>query len=67
MNRIQIVGVGALNIDHIYQVECILDDGEAVVKEVKSFPGGSAANTIYGLAKLGISAGFCGAVGDDGF
>ena len=27
--------------------------------------GGSAANTIYGLAKLGIKAGFVGAVGDD--
>ena len=63
--KIQIVGVGALNIDHIYKVERILDDGEAVVEEAKSFPGGSAANTIYGLAKLGVSAGFCGVVGDD--
>ena len=30
-----------------------------------AFPGGSAANTIYGLVKLGISTGFIGAVGDD--
>jgi len=65
MNNIQIVGLGALNIDHIYKVERILDDGEAVANEVKSFPGGSAANTIYGLAKLGISTSFCGVVGDD--
>jgi len=63
--NIQIVGLGALNIDHIYKIERILDDGEAVVEEAKSFPGGSAANTIYGLAKLGISAGFCGIVGND--
>lgn len=63
--NIQVIGVGALNIDHIYKVERILDDGEAVVEEAKSFPGGSAANTIYSLAKLGISAGFCGIVGDD--
>jgi ribokinase len=63
--NVQVVGVGALNIDHIYKVERILDDGETVVKEAESFPGGSAANTIYGLGKLGVSAGFCGAVGDD--
>ena len=63
--NIQIVGVGALNIDHIYKVANILDDGEAVVEAAESFPGGSSANTIYGLAKLGISAGFSGAVGDD--
>jgi len=63
--NIQVIGVGALNIDHIYKVERILDDGEAVVEEAESFPGGSAANTIYGLAKLGVSAGFCGVVGDD--
>jgi ribokinase len=63
--NIQIIGLGALNIDHIYKVERILDDGEAVASEVNSFPGGSAANTIYGLAKLGVSTSFSGAVGDD--
>lgn len=51
--------------DTIYKVERIPEDGETVVDWAKSFPGGSAANTIYGLAKLGISTGFCGAVGDD--
>jgi len=65
MANIQIIGVGALNIDHIYKVERILEDGETAVDWVKSFPGGSAANTIYGLAKLGVSTGFCSAVGDD--
>jgi len=65
MNSIQIIGVGALNIDHIYKVEHIIEDGETAVDWAKSFPGGSAANTIYGLAKLGVSTGFCGAVGDD--
>jgi ribokinase len=65
MSKIQVIGVGALNMDHIYKVERILEDGETAVDWVKSFPGGSAANTIYGLAKLGISTGFCGAVGDD--
>jgi len=65
MNHIEVVGLGALNIDRVYQVERILDDGETVVDKTESFPGGSAANTIYGLARLGIRAGFTGMVGDD--
>jgi len=65
LKNIEIIGLGALNIDHLYRVERILEDGEAVVKEASLFPGGSAANTIYGLAKLGIRAGFAGAIGDD--
>ena len=65
MSNIDIVGLGALNTDHLYKVERILKDGETAVTESKSFPGGSAANTIYGLARLGISTGFIGIVGDD--
>ena len=65
MSNVEIVGLGALNIDHLYRVERILDDGEAVVDEAKSFPGGSAANTIYGLAKLGVNAGYAGVIGGD--
>ena len=65
MSNIEVVGLGALNIDHIYKVERILDDGEAVVAETASSPGGSAANTIYGLARLGITTGFTGVIGDD--
>jgi len=65
MNKIEVVGLGALNIDHLYQVERILSDGEAVVLETKPSPGGSAANTIYGLTKLGVATGFIGVVGDD--
>ena len=65
MSNIDVVGLGALNIDHICKVERILEDGETVVEESGLFPGGSAANTIYGLARLGISTGFIGAVGDD--
>ncbi len=81
MNKIQVVGVGALNMDHIYNVERILGDGEtaadreqleripeyegAELKLAGTSPGGSAANTVYGLGKLGINAGFCGVVGND--
>jgi len=65
MNKIEVVGLGALNMDNLCKVTRILDNGEAVVGEAASFPGGSAANTIYGLAKLGVSTGFIGTVGGD--
>ncbi len=65
MSKIEVVGLGALNIDQIYKVERILEDGETVVKESGLFPGGSAANTIYGLSKLGMKTGFAGVIGND--
>ena len=65
MNAIEVVGFGAMNMDQIYGVERILSDGEAPVAEFRLSPGGSAANTIYSLAKLGVGTGFIGAVGDD--
>ena len=65
MKSIEVVGIGAMNMDLIYGVDRILVDGEAAVREFSFQPGGSAANTIYGLAKLGVKASFIGAVGDD--
>jgi ribokinase len=63
--KIEVVGLGALNMDYLHRVERILDDGETVVKDARQSPGGSAANTIYGLARLGVKTGFAGVVGDD--
>ncbi len=65
MSNIAVIGLGALNVDHLYQVERIMDDGEAVARDAELSPGGSAANTIYGLAKLGVKTGVLGVVGDD--
>jgi len=65
VKSIEVVGLGALNIDRVYRVERLLTDGEAVADWAGSFPGGSAANTVYGLARLGLSTGFAGMVGDD--
>ncbi len=65
MSKIDVIGLGALNMDYLYRVERILEDGEAVVKESILSPGGSAANTIYGVAKLGVKTGFAGVIGDD--
>ena len=61
-----VVGVGALNLDKIYRVPRIAKPGEEVfVIEATQSAGGSAANTIVGLARLGLSTGFIGAVGRD--
>ncbi|MBI2304890.1 MAG: carbohydrate kinase family protein [Chloroflexi bacterium] len=62
----QVVGWGALNMDRIIRVERILVDGEAaILEQLPPLPGGSAANTIAALARLGVKTGFLGAVGDD--
>jgi ribokinase len=65
MAKIDIVGFGAMNIDHLCQVDELVFDGEKSVKDFESIPGGSAANTIYGLARLDLNTGFVGAVGTD--
>jgi ribokinase len=65
MDAVTVLGFGAMNMDTLYRVHDILVDGEAPVEECQSLPGGSAANTVYALGKLGINAGFIGAVGDD--
>ena len=65
MTRVRVIGFGALNIDELYRVQSVLLDDETPIKQHKTAPGGSAANTIYGLAKLGIDTGFVGTVGSD--
>lgn len=65
MVQIDTVGFGAMNIDNLYQVDELVVDGEQLVTDFISLPGGSAANTICGLAKLGVKTGFVGAVGTD--
>jgi sugar/nucleoside kinase (ribokinase family) len=46
-------------------IECLLDNLKHIPLE--KAPGGSAANTINGLANLGIETGFIGKVADDEF
>ena len=63
---VEIIGIGALNIDKLYLVERIGAAGEEIgIDSVSAQPGGSAANTIAALARLGIKTGFIGRVGDD--
>lgn len=57
---------GALNVDRLYRVNRIAGkDEESVVKGFWEFPGGSAANTAVGLARLGIRTGYIGKVSRD--
>jgi ribokinase len=64
--RKDVIGLGALNYDVLYAVERIAKEGEEVgILAVEKVPGGSAANTIVALARLGIDVGFVGIVGND--
>jgi len=65
MSVLEVVGFGAMNMDYLYRVKKITAEGEQVVEDFKLMPGGSAANTIYRLAKLEINTGFVGVVGED--
>ena len=60
------VGFGALNLDRLYQVNKIAgEDEEAYITELNESCGGSAANTIIGMARLGLATGFLGKVASD--
>src|SRR4051812_39340457 len=63
---LDVVGFGALNLDKLIQVPTLENkDTEVKALAEADAPGGSAANTIYALARLGLRAGYVGAVGDD--
>jgi len=80
-----VVGLGALNVDMVYEVDLAsfgLEAGRERIGSYEEFKGllellknkgklkvksggGSAANTIYALAKMGFSCGYLGKVGKD--
>jgi len=64
--KFDVIGFGALNVDKIYRVPKIArEEEETFVVDFQEAPGGSAANTIVGLARLGLKTGFIGKVADD--
>ncbi len=66
MKQVDIIGIGALNYDRLYAVGKIaLGGGEESAGAPTEAPGGSAANTIAGLSRLGIRTGLIGTVGRD--
>jgi len=63
---LDVVCFGALNVDRLYRVGRIAGaDEESFVTGLQEFPGGSAANTAVGLARLGVKTGYIGKVSDD--
>lgn len=63
---LDVVGFGALNLDRLFQVNHIAcEDEEGQIKNLHESCGGSAANTIIGLARLGLDTGFIGKIASD--
>jgi ribokinase len=66
MTKLDVVGFGALNVDTLLKVERLAGaEEESFVENYTESCGGSAANTIVGLARLGCKTGFIGKVADD--
>jgi ribokinase len=64
--KFDVIGFGALNVDRLYKVNKIArEDQESFVLDFQEEPGGSAANTIAGLARLGLKTGYIGKVAND--
>jgi len=64
--KFDVVCFGALNMDKLYRVNRIArEDGESSITDIQERPGGSAANTAVGLARLGLKVGFIGKVAED--
>ena len=62
----EIIGFGALNVDKLYSVDKIVShDEESFIKSETDTPGGSAANTIVGLSRLGCSTSIIGKIAED--
>jgi ribokinase len=66
MKLFDVIGFGALNVDKLYKVNKIAGpEEEGFIKGFEEACGGSAANTIVGLARLGCKVGFIGKVAKD--
>lgn len=62
----EIIGFGALNVDRLYSVDKIVShDEESFITSETDTPGGSAANTIVGLARLACSTSIIGKIAED--
>lgn len=66
MREFDLVGFGALNYDRLYVVDELPKTGdEILIRKEEEEAGGSAANTIVGVARLGGRTGFIGITGND--
>src|SRR5208282_6459566 len=66
MTKFDVVGFGALNVDMLFKTERIAGaEEERFIEDYTEACGGSAANTVVGLARLGCKVGFIGKVAND--
>ena len=66
MTKLDVIGFGALNIDMLFKVNQLAGaEQEAFIADYTEACGGSAANTMVGLARLGCKVGFIGKVASD--
>ena len=66
MTKFDVVGFGALNVDILFKVQKLAGaEEESFIEDYTEACGGSAANTIVGLARLGCKTGFIGKVAND--
>jgi ribokinase len=66
MSKLDAVGFGALNVDKLFKVNRIAAaEEESFVVDHSETCGGSAANTMVALARLGCKVGFIGKVASD--
>ena len=64
---LRILNFGALNIDHVYQVDHISRPGETILgSEYAMFAGGKGANQSVAIARAGQSVVHVGKVGREG-
>ena len=66
MTRFDIVSFGALNVDMLFKVDRLAGaEEESFIEDYTEACGGSAANTVVALARLGCKVGFIGKVASD--
>lgn len=66
MTAFDAIGFGALNVDKLFKVDRIAAaEEESFVTEYVETCGGSAANTMVGLSRMGCKVGFLGRVASD--
>jgi ribokinase len=66
MTKFDVIGFGALNVDTLLKVDKIAGaEEESFIYDYTEACGGSAANTIVGLARLSYKVGFIGKIADD--
>jgi ribokinase len=63
----QILNIGSLNIDHVYQVDHIARPGETISSsQLRTVGGGKGANQTLALARAGACVKHAGCIGADG-